>query len=889
MVPLRRPFPPALARAASLVAPATLFLLLSAAFLWQPLLTGRVFLPTGMGSWVDPVWLPERAALSDDLPQNVLLGDVAEYYYPYADYAIARLRTGAFPLWNPYILAGTPFFASVQAAVLDPINLLTYQAGPHASWLWAAWLRLAIIGFATYGFLRALGRSSVAGIGAGVVFMLCGFVTAWLNYSVVTSLTWLPAAFWSTTLLLRSGRAVWLATTALVLGAMLVGGHPETQFLIGVAWGLYGLFTLGVACGRDAAALPARRGIALLAAAGALGLGLAAVQLLPFVDFLLGSSALSARLRPVQAFDLRETLIRLAVIFFPNFTGSPILGNTYWARFTNFAEQASYIGLLATALAVVGALSWARRDRYVRFFAGLALLGVWLAIRAPGSQIVMALPLLNVGHGVRWAIVWSFAGAVLVGYALDALLALRPEGSALKRIGLGLAAAAALAASALVVLCAGVALAGWDRAWRATLPHATMVQLFQPTNLALSGPVLFLAAGAAVLLARWRRWLGATTTAALLVGLLYADLWSFGSTYNSTTPVEAIYPPSETTRFLTAHLGHERFVGASNVLRPNVPMLFRLRDLRGYEDVIDAPFMLLYGSLLRDLWQDDFFASPSSHRLLQAAGVRYVVAPRDPAKAVDPALYRWLLDDRLVSLYEVRAALPRAYVVFGASVLPDLPTSISALLDPAHDPSRSVVLTGQGVPLRAPDGALQVPPVSWRQDDPERIELEVELPAPGYLVLSDTYAPGWQALVDGQPAPLLRGNVVFRAVPVPAGRHTVAFSYWPPLLTPGLVLSGLVAAVSAALLGSAALTAWRERRVALGGQRPPVVSAPARSAGSGAPEESLAGSGGDGQGRCGRSAAAVNRIDTLAERPGSPGATILNSSGARRRATGPER
>jgi uncharacterized membrane protein YfhO len=50
---------------------------------------------------------------------------------------------------------------------------------------------------------------------------------------------------------------------------------------------------------------------------------------------------------------------------------------------------------------------------------------------------------------------------------------------------------------------------------------------------------------------------------------------------------------------------------------------------------------------------------------------------------------------------------------------------------------------------------------------------------PGYLVLTDTYYPGWRATVDGQPAEILEANHAFRAVQLDRGEHTVTFEYEP--------------------------------------------------------------------------------------------------------------
>ena len=72
-----------------------------------------------------------------------------------------------------------------------------------------------------------------------------------------------------------------------------------------------------------------------------------------------------------------------------------------------------------------------------------------------------------------------------------------------------------------------------------------------------------------------------------------------------------------------------------------------------------------------------------------------------------------------------------------------------------------------------------------------RVHYEAALTSDGWLVTVEAYDTDWHATVDGHPAPVLRANLAFRAVPVPAGRHVVDQRYRPPAITRGLVLSGL--------------------------------------------------------------------------------------------------
>jgi hypothetical protein len=55
----------------------------------------------------------------------------------------------------------------------------------------------------------------------------------------VMALVWVPILFLSTTRLLQTGRLAWLAATAPTMGALLLSGHPETQFLCAFIWALY--------------------------------------------------------------------------------------------------------------------------------------------------------------------------------------------------------------------------------------------------------------------------------------------------------------------------------------------------------------------------------------------------------------------------------------------------------------------------------------------------------------------------------------------------------------------------------------------------------------------------------------------------------------------------
>lgn len=90
---------------------------------------------------------------------------------------------------------------------------------------------------------------------------------------------------------------------------------------------------------------------------------------------------------------------------------------------------------------------------------------------------------------------------------------------------------------------------------------------------------------------------------------------------------------------------------------------------------------------------------------------------------------------------------------------------------------------------------------------PERVEIRATTDQPGYLVLTDSWYPGWEARVNGQPAPIYRANLIFRAVPIEAGTHTITFEYRPR----SLVLGASISAMS--LLLVLGISFWRLRKI----------------------------------------------------------------------------
>ena len=166
-------------------------------------------------------------------------------------------------------------------------------------------------------------------------------------------------------------------------------------------------------------------------------------------------------------------------------------------------------------------------------------------------------------------------------------------------------------------------------------------------------------------------------------------------------------------------------------------------------------------------------------------------------------------DPSPVKLYRARSAAGPARLV-PETVVADDGQALTYLRGPAFAPSRmATVAPGPGaralgpVPLPPPAPAASpaeaAETVRVVERAPERWTIEATAPADRLLLVAQAFFPGWEASVDGQPAPLVRADYFFQGVYVRAGAHRVELHYRPPSLTIGLLVSLAAALATAAL------------------------------------------------------------------------------------------
>jgi Bacterial membrane protein YfhO len=103
------------------------------------------------------------------------------------------------------------------------------------------------------------------------------------------------------------------------------------------------------------------------------------------------------------------------------------------------------------------------------------------------------------------------------------------------------------------------------------------------------------------------------------------------------------------------------------------------------------------------------------------------------------------------------------------------------------DPLGEVVISGKGHDITGRtmgDGDWKASVTRYTGNE---VVIVTHSEKPGFLVLSDTYYPGWQATIDGRKTPVMRANYDFRTVSLPNGDHTVVFRFKPRSFKAGLL------------------------------------------------------------------------------------------------------
>jgi hypothetical protein len=739
------------------------------------------------------IWL--ASALRWHLTDTVVPWDSKNQFFPFFRFLAESLHAGTSVFWNPYHYGGHPSIADPQSLVFSP---------PFLLWAWfdrAPTLRAfdllvyghLLVGGIAIGFLGAR-RSwpAAASIAAATLFMLGGSASARLNHTgIILCYGVFPLAMLLLEIgLERRSRIAMLAFAAVTANIVLA----RNQVALMLCFVLMALVVRQVMLADQPLAYLRQR-LPLLALAGVVVVAITAVPILLTLQL----AALSNRPAVLLADALQASLhpSNLSTLLAPNIFGSHVPGFNYW-------------GPQYTITPEVGSTD----DSFNYMFIGLApgLVLIWFGLAAGGvarqgcrtlALVLLVATLFALG---RYAPLFPFVFDHIPGFTFFR----RPvDATFVMMLAMALLSGELIAAFTreglpevkplgLALVIAG-AIWSFAAAWQVSVISGRDLE----TLFSAAASIAMVGAGAAAL--AWLVWRQQRGMAAAGIALLaVAELLAWNTTSRMNAEPRTNYAVLERAasedatalRLLRDELDRRHREGGRPRIEvvgldgpwQNLAMVYKLEATNGYNplrigiyDKFVAPGESSWVATARQFPKS--FAGYDC-ALARALGLEYLVLDRPIEKlqhAHRPRVHELLMAGPKAWIYRLPGAMPRVSFSSRVEVADvDATTQTGELsYPPALD---RVVIDDETLPssglvwMRAATNAAKTQITAWR---PGRVEIAVETAHAGVLVLHDTYYPGWVAEVDGQRVPVLRAEVLFRAVEVPAGRHRVVFRFEP--------------------------------------------------------------------------------------------------------------
>jgi len=730
-------------------------------FFWRGFFRSLVPIPLDALVGVYHPWADHFWGFAVGVPyKNISLTDVFSQLYPWRLAVIDAWRNLSIPLWNPYSFAGYPLAANWQSAAFFPLNILMIIFGSLTGYglLVALQPVLAMVFMAV--FLRQIGLSKIASLIGAVSFAFGGYMMTYLTWATTGFiLAFIPLALFLIEKYLASKNIKFLFFLSLTIFLILTGGFFQPALFALIIIGGYGL--------------KAKKKAFLIYLWMALGIGLAAIQLLPTLE-LLGNSIRNLD-HNIAEYNYGLLPVKsLVTLLAPDFFGNPATGNYFGP--IQYQEASGYFGIIGLALAMVG-LIWSKKNFRTVFFGIFFLVSLILTMDTPIGRVVFEIPvpLISTGYASRWLMVTALSGSVLAAFGVEA------AGRKKK----------------VLVCLLFLAILTLSYYW-ADNPVSRR-NLILPIALTAAGLVLFI-------LPRKRVFLAA------LFLLVAFDLLRYGSKF--TPMAESRYGQTEIA-FLTETkelAGIDRVaIDQGPVVPANTWMYYQIQTIGGYDPLLYRdwgvwfralniganPDQKIDGSLGRgDMTRYLNLDNPYSP-LLDLAGVKYLVTlkkNKDGQYKADGEInsellkkYTMVEEFGATVLLENKTAMPRVKLFYEAESELDNAKAAERLVA-GFDFRNKLLLKTQNPVRFDPDSNDSLEITRYL---PNTVELKAVTKNGAYLFLSDSDYPGWRVMVNSQEKEIIRADGIFRAVALPAGEAFVRFDYFPVSFRLGLLISGV--------------------------------------------------------------------------------------------------
>lgn len=740
------------------------------------------------------------------------------FYWRY--FGFHTLAKGTIPLWNPYIYGGTPFTGGVQSALFYPLNLIFLVFPTYVAINYSIILHVFLSGVFTYLYLRFIklnpkseirNLQSIARLSrtscmvSSVIFMFCApqiFHVYPGHLPNLCTMIWLPLILLYAELFIRTRNFLYALFGGIAVAFNILAGHPQYFFYTSIALIIYCIIRMIQEFREHMNWKHVWYHVAGVCMLYVTGVSLAAIQLLPAFEMIKHSARQTISYEWVGQFSFApENFITL---FIPEFFGD-LLQTPYWGRYYLW-EMSLYIGILPLLLSAIAAFY--ERNRFTKTFLILALVTMILALGkfTPFLKILYAIvPGFNLFRGnSKFIFIVAFSLSVLSGMGVEHLknsILTKRKTSSFLSITIGIVAAISLFLFIFFLCKAGYGT--WYGIIRkicslgdryTTSPSLNDTGFLHTTfAVATRGVIKFIILSVLSLLVigvwingRLRSQVLIPTTIAVILG----DLWCFGNQYMVTFDSRQCFWNKELVHVLKNDPEPFRITTAGH-FELNQGMAHDISHIGGYDaNVIKEYSEFINLSDGKPIDEPRIVMEVSQlSRLTNMLNVKYLLLPANVK--IERPMIKPVFHDSRYALFLNTQALPRAFIVHEAKTVQGRDAIFKELSGNEFDPHRYCILeepsrlttnsSGKNLLKEANPAILEYLPNS--------VTIKAILVEDGYLVLGDTFYPGWNAYVDGRKSRVLKTNYILRSVFLEKGEHMVKFVYEPKSFTIGMIIT----------------------------------------------------------------------------------------------------
>ncbi|MFH0937374.1 MAG: YfhO family protein [Candidatus Daviesbacteria bacterium] len=757
------------------------YILLTLIFFYKIFL-GLIPLPADLIVGAYHPWLDYKWGYDAGVPiHNPLLSDAVSIFYPLKTLAAEFLKQGQLPLWNSYMFGGYPLFASVQLGVLFPTMVFYLLFSSPVAWTLQTISQPFLASFFMYLLLRHLNLDKLSSVFGSIAYGFGGFTLVWMQWNTqATTSMFLPILILLEEKYLASKQLKWGLLLSIFLALQFFAGYlpiiPFT-FITMTVWYLF----------RSSRLLSDLKILFFII----LGLLLSAIFLLPVVELIQISQRTIETLGTESPFISLENFISLIA---PDFFGNPATHN-FWGK-GNYLDSTLYTGITVLIFSILGLKNFFNKIP-VRFAISLLVMSIILSVSNPLSTF-----LYNFG-------VWGGASLTmnrinfLVNFSLSILGA---YGFSLIKNNYSKLSIQPGVWILSLVLGAVIGLLSCRWFLLSNLASDEINLWLTYINVSLRNlilPILIIVALLILILLAKKLALFRLITAVSFILILIFELFRFGLKFNTFAKTEYIYPETPISKFLEQY-PNERIVAEKDVFSANMWVPFKLSSITGYDGIypvniaqllatadsgkVDAPPQARWGILTN-------FDS----KILDETNTRFVVAVKRDSKGqvsesgqVSSKLmlpkYKEVFSDKGVAVLENTQSFPRVYLT--KQVIKASDQDALKLMQDENFPIKRISITDNFEFNNVSSATLDTK-VTYNPLTNSRVQINTTSNMDAYLVVLDSFYPGWKALINGKETTIYRTNYNFRGVFLPKGVHTVEFIYTPKSLELGAIISGI--------------------------------------------------------------------------------------------------